>query len=271
MKECKCGKIPPCYGSLERAIYEEAKKANDEWKKSRARHGKLIDKLHAKLMEGGFLDDTHDKVYELNKQMCDLDIPLRNPIKPLSEETAQELIGKWEEIGKEWASKKKEIFESIFGNITNEKSNIMEKKTKKMTKAEAFEYLKHKKVAVTGDTIALQNKLFNIGYKWCDGSIEAISMVDFLLIDDETFQFTESLSHFRKCGYTEISVDDILSIEIVEEKYELEFNYDKVVELASPLMAYLNDVGCRDSIRVSQFGIVHEPMSTLIFDNGIGE
>lgn len=33
MKDCKCGKIPPCYGSLERAIYEEAKKVNDEWKR----------------------------------------------------------------------------------------------------------------------------------------------------------------------------------------------------------------------------------------------
>lgn len=33
MKESKCGKIPPCYGSLEFAIYEEAKKVNDEWKK----------------------------------------------------------------------------------------------------------------------------------------------------------------------------------------------------------------------------------------------
>ena len=73
MKESKCGKIPPCYGSLEFAIYEEAKKVNDEWKKSRALHGKLIDKLRAKLMEGGFADDTHDKVYELNRQMCDID------------------------------------------------------------------------------------------------------------------------------------------------------------------------------------------------------
>lgn len=42
MKECNYGRIPPCYGSLERAIYEEAKQ---------------IDKLRAKLMEGGFADD----------------------------------------------------------------------------------------------------------------------------------------------------------------------------------------------------------------------
>lgn len=195
--------------------------------------------------------DTHDKVYKLNKQMCDIGKTMNDPMKPLSEEAAQEIAKALE--------------------ITRNPKDIMkEKKTKKMTKAEAFEWLKHKKVAVTGDTITLQNKLFNIGYKWCDGSIVAMPMVDFLLIDDETFQFTDSLSHFRNCGYTEISADDILSIEIVEEKYELEFNYDKVVELAKPLMHYLNEVGCPDGIRVSQLGILHEPMSTLIFNNGIG-
>lgn len=161
-----------------------------------------------------------------------------------------------------------EATEKRFAKYNKLNEDIMkEKKTKKMTKAEAFEYLKHKKVAVTGDTITLQNKLFNIGYKWCDGSIVAMPMIDFLLIDDETFQFTESLSHFRNCGYTEISAVHILSIEIVDDK----FSYDRAVELAKPLMLYLNEVGCPDSIRVSQFGIVHEPMSTLIFDNGIGE
>lgn len=199
MKECKYGKMPSCYGSLERALYEEAKKTNDDWKKSRALHGKLIDNLRGKLMEGGFWDDTYDKVYELNRQMCDLGKTMNDPMKPLSEEAIQEIAKALE--------------------ITRKpKGIIMEKKTKKMTRAEAFEYLKHKKVAVTGDTITLQNKLFNIGYKWCDGSIEAMPMIDFLLIDDETFQFTESLSHFRNCGYTEISADDILSIKIVDEK-----------------------------------------------------
>lgn len=84
MEESKCGRIPPCYGSLERAIYEEAKKVNDEWEKSRALHGKIIDKLRGKLMEGGFADDTHDKVYGLNKQMCDLDVRVcQNDVKPV--------------------------------------------------------------------------------------------------------------------------------------------------------------------------------------------
>ena len=220
MKECNCGRIPPCYGSLEFAIYEEAKKVNDEWKKIRARHGKLIDKLRSKLMEGGFLDDTHDKVYELNRQMCDIGKAMNDPMKPLSEEAIQEIAKALE--------------------ITRKTKDIMEeKKTKKMTKAEAFEWLKHKKVAVVGDGYTLQNKLFEIGYKWCDGTIKAIPMVDFLLIDDETFQFTESLSHFRNCGYTEISAYDILSIEIVDEK---KCSEEDALDLISTVGARLSEV-----------------------------
>jgi hypothetical protein len=151
-----------------------------------------------------------------------------------------------------------------------------EKKTKMMTKAEAFEYLKGKKVDTNGRDEAVQMKLFECGICWGSG--------------DFTYQKTNSgkllitsYGRFFHCGggdlpnyweehpFEKISVDDILSIEIVEDKYELEFSYDKVVELAKPLMAYLNEVGFRDSIRINQLGIAHEPMSTLIFDNGIGE
>lgn len=177
MKDCKCGRIPPCYSGRVFNIYEEAKKVKHEWDMTQELWGAMIDKMRAKLME----DDTYHKVYGVNEQLCNL--------------------------GKTILTKNKDIME--------------EKKTMKMTKVEAFEYLKHKKVAVTGDTIALQNKLFNIGYKWCDGSIIAMPMVDFLLIDDETFQFTESLSHFRNCGYAEISADDILSIKIVDDKDDI--------------------------------------------------
>lgn len=148
-----------------------------------------------------------------------------------------------------------------------------EKKTKKMTKAEAFEYLSNKKIDASINEREVQLKLFSLGVVWCTLDSNLTLGVDYLLIDEEC-HMTHcgcDLNYYKTHRYEEISADDILSIEIVDEKYELEFNYDKVVELAKPLMAYLNDVGCRDSIRVSQFGIVHEPMSTLIFDNGIGE
>lgn len=64
-------------------------------------------------------DDTHDKVYELNRQMCDID-------KHLSEAGYFRMI--------------------CDGQIETRKKliDMEEKKTKKMTKAEAFEYLKEK-------------------------------------------------------------------------------------------------------------------------------
>lgn len=196
MKECNCGRIPPCYGSLELAIYEEAKKVNDEWEKSRARHGKLIAKLRNKLMEGGFLDDTHDKVYELNKQMCDLEIDRE----------------RWDKIGKEWDSKKKEIVESIF------KGNDMEKK--KMTKAEAFEWLKSKKVSVSCQEISekVQSKLFACGVQWMSGATDFFDYSDYYVINSNgRLGYCDGGSYWENLINEEISADDILSIEIVEE------------------------------------------------------
>lgn len=206
MKECKYGKIPPCYDSLEFAIYEEAKKVNEEWKKSRALHGKIIDKLRGELMEGGFSDDTHDKVYELNKQMCDID-------KHLSEAGYFRMI--------------------CDGQIEIRKKliDMKEKKTKKMTKAEAFEYLKGKKIkcicAVAYED-AQANKverlLKDVGCKYHFAN--HISWRDWywplygFIVDSkgEIYVAFEDQRDFFEQNFNEpISVDDILSIEIVEE------------------------------------------------------
>ena len=150
---------------------------------------------------------------------------------------------------------------------------ILSMEKKKMTKAEAFEYLKGKKVNAKDKDRVVQMKMFDCGIKWRCGESVYYNFGSYLFIDNEGFLLHcgNDEEYWERHAYKEISADDILSIEIVEDKYELEFNYDKVVELAKPLMHHLNEVGCRDSIRVSQFGIVHEPMSTLIFDNGIGE
>lgn len=203
-----------------------------------------------------YRDDTHDKVYELNKQMCDIGKTLSNPIGTLSEEAIQEM-------------------EKALEITRKPKGIIMEKKMNPMTKAEAFEYFKGKRVACDNfNCVAIQHKFFDVGIKWRGGSTKATDeRGSFIFVDLNGYlTHCNSRTWFDTHEYEEISADDILSIEIVDEKkYELEFNYDNVVELAKPLMAYLNDVGCRDSIRVSQLGIVHEPMSTLIFDNGIGE
>lgn len=154
---------------------------------------------------------------------CECERRLSDPLDPPSEETMKrvsDVLEHYLKTMRELNRKSKLPIEVTEEHIKIINRFMEEKKTKKMTmtKAEAFEWLKHKKVAVVGDARAIQNKLFKIGYKWCDGSIVVMPMVGFLLIDDETFQFTESQPHFKNCAYEEISADDILSIEIVGEE-----------------------------------------------------
>lgn len=232
-------------------------------------------------------DDTHDKVYELNKQMCDLERGLSNDFLDMQVRIADKLAKDVVEGVRtpDWAKNMlagipeqlSRAEHEILDEILKEKNRFMEeKKTKKMTKAEAFEYLKGKKVRVSDEEMndRVQSKLFACGVQWKGGSTNVCYYSDYLVINPEGFLcHCDGLGedYWNSLFHEEISADDILSIEIVDEKHELEFNYDKVVELAKPLMAYINEVGFRDIIRVSQFGIVHEPMPTLIFDNGIGE
>ena len=146
----------------------------------------------------------------------------------------------------------------------------MEKK--KMTKAEAFEYLKNAKIYVDGQIEAVLEKLFEIGFAWRDGG----QQVDLgWSSDDEVYGL---IIHDGKlcwvdkecCGSwfdnlympNEQRAEDVLSIEVVE--YELLFNYDKAVELAKPLMEYLNDTGCSERICVTYESIVAEPMATFL-------
>ena len=189
--------------------------------------------------------------FEVNKQMCDLEIDRE----------------RWEKIGKEWASKKKEIVESIFGNITIKKSNIMGKKTKKMTKAEVFEYLKGKKVSVANREIndKVQSKLFACGVEWKHHGTDVCYYGDYLVINPEGFLCHcggMGKDYWNRLFHEEISSDDILSIEIVDGTPK--FSYKKVVELAKPLMEYLNDTGCSERICVTYESIVAEPMATFL-------
>jgi len=211
---CKCGRIPPYYSSKKFRIHEELEK-----------------------IKAG--DETHDMVYELNMQMCDLEIDRE----------------RWDKIGKEWDSKKKEIVLSIL------KGNDMEKK--KMTKAEAFEYLKGKKVLCYSSKMeAVQGFVKSLGFHWSDYSQEPMLVSILFLGEDGRLTYSVSLKRFEEHEYEEISADDILSIEIVEGTPK--FSYEKVVELAKPLMEYLNDTGWREQIGVSCDHIVAQPMATFL-------
>ena len=140
-------------------------------------------------------DDTHDKVYELNRQMCDID-------KHLSEAGYFRMI--------------------CDGQIETRKKliDMEEKKTKKMTKAEAFEYLKEKKVNAKDKDRVVQMKMFDCGIKWRCGEPAYYNFGRYLFIDNEGFLLHcgNDEEYWKRHAYEEISADDILSIEIVEEK-----------------------------------------------------
>lgn len=137
-----------------------------------------------------------------------------------------------------------------------------------MTKAEAFEWLKCKKVCVSCREISekVQSKLFDCGVIWKNGGTDFCDYGNYYVINSHgLLTHCDGMGSYWECLINEeISADDILSIEIIEEKYELEFNYDKAVELAKPLMEYLNDTGCSERICVTCESIVAEPMATFL-------
>ena len=115
-----------------------------------------------------------------------------------------------------------EATEKRFAKYNKLNKDIMEeKKTKKMTKAEAFEWLKCKKVNTIGLGEEVQKKLFECGVKWSSGKCEYYDFGDYLLIESNG-----DLYHCGNCGevywrahhFEQIYAHDILSIEIIEDK-----------------------------------------------------
>lgn len=115
-----------------------------------------------------------------------------------------------------------------------------EKKTKKMTKAEAFEYLMGKKVACDDrNEILVQRKLFEVGIRWLSGKADVKDYASFLFIDADGMTYSDIRDYFDLQDYEEISADDILSIEIVDGKEVL--SVDCALEHAKLIMKYLRE------------------------------
>lgn len=98
---------------------------------------------------------------------------------------------------------------------------MKEKKTKTMTKAEAFEYFKKKRVVCDNfNSVAIQRKFFEAGIKWRGGSTDATDdRGSFMFVDlNGCLTHCNSREWFDTHEYEEISADDILSIEILEDK-----------------------------------------------------
>ncbi len=115
-----------------------------------------------------------------------------------------------------------------------------EKKTKKMTRAEAFEYLKGKRVACYSINEELvQRKLFEVGIRWRGGKADVTDAAPFLFINPNGITHCGSREWFDLHEYEEISADDILSIEIVDEKNGLD--KDCAMSHAMEIMRWLRE------------------------------
>lgn len=93
---------------------------------------------------------------------------------------------------------------------------------KKMTKDEAINFLQNKKVYVNGKSKEIQEKLFQLGWKWISGTQVQFESTPFLYIHNNISQGRfinrgTDMLQFVRDEFSEISAEDILSIVILEE------------------------------------------------------
>lgn len=91
----------------------------------------------------------------------------------------------------------------------------------KMTREAAIELLRNKKVYVNGKSAEIQKKLFELGFKWSgNGNSYVAQELDrpFLFISSNMMiSRSSSMEIFINNEFTEISADEITSIEVVPE------------------------------------------------------
>ena len=82
---------------------------------------------------------------------------------------------------------------------------------------EARKFLMNKKVFVKNKSKEIQEKLFEIGFGWDDGSTKRASYLTkpfLFMYKDMTLAFGDDVDYFYKDSFEEISAEDILSIEV---------------------------------------------------------
>ena len=160
---------------------------------------------------------------------------------------------------------------SIFKGIENQiKERDMEKKVNKMTKAEAFEWLKCKKIDSAGLEISVQKKLFSMGIVWRTLDTKVLDGVPCILINSEG-----KMSH---CGndtnywlshcYEAISADEVLSLEIEEEcakDGDGEYAANKISLLGSQICEILRQMNGNYHVEITETSVNLFPEGTNLY------
>lgn len=91
-----------------------------------------------------------------------------------------------------------------------------------MTQKEIEKFLTNTKVYVNGKSKEIQEKLFSLGYKWCDGYTK-VDYTDcpFLYIYEESkFISGNNMVNFSDNENREITAEEILSLELTKPKFD---------------------------------------------------
>jgi hypothetical protein len=145
----------------------------------------------------------------------------------------------------------------ILEEILKEKNRFMEeKKTNKMTKVEAFEYLKGKRVACDdSNEESVQRKIFEVGIRWRGGKNDVTSVAPFLFINPNGITHCASREWFDLHEYEEISADDILSMEIVDENRS-DDELVEIVELGKKIQCLLSKLSGHRHVVITEDDVI---------------
>ena len=157
---------------------------------------------------------------------------------------------------------------SIFGDTKSwylHNDKVMEKK--KMTKAEAFKWLTGKKIRTGEKHEWVLRKLFELGFVWKTQRDTTVDLgwmqgeVYGLSIREDEVSWWSTPKLFDTYAADEVSADEVLNIEIIEETRSVE---DRLIDLAKPIMELLREQGITDSVRITSRSIVLEPMALFL-------
>ena len=134
-----------------------------------------------------------------------------------------------------------------------------------MTKAEAFEWLKCKKVHVSCRETSekVQSKLFACGVQWKNGGTDFCDYGNYYVISSHgLLGHCDGMGSYWECLINEeISVDDILSIEIVDENRS-EDEVAEIVELGKKIQCLLPKLSGHRHVVITETDV-------LLYDEGM--
>lgn len=87
-----------------------------------------------------------------------------------------------------------------------------------MTKEEIKKFLDNTKVYVNGKSEEIQKKLFSFGYYWYPDKLPKVTSTEmpFLFIASDGITYSSDMYYFKHHKYTEITAEQILSLELTE-------------------------------------------------------